>query len=248
MHADQEDRHPWLALREGLWRRCSTTACRCSPCASAPSSWPRRPARPARRASEPEIGWHEVEVTARARRSAARPAGAAASTAFQWHSYEALPPEGAVDARPQPGLPQAYRLGEAAWGIQFHAEVTPPSAAHGSTTTRPTRTRSRIGLDPDALRGRDRETIGDWNELGRELCGRFLDVAATLLGREVGAGEPAVDQEGRGGDVRGLVAGQEERALRDLARPRRSGPSAGGPGAAPPCSGRSRTAPGAAAC
>jgi hypothetical protein len=33
----------------------------------------------------------------------------------------------------------------------------------------------RIGIDPDALRERTREGIGDWNRLGRELCGRFLE-------------------------------------------------------------------------
>ena len=36
----------------------------------------------------------------------------------------------------------------------------------------------RIGVDPEALRAETREKIGDWNRLGRELCGRFLDAIA----------------------------------------------------------------------
>src|SRR5262245_44966899 len=38
-----------------------------------------------------------------------------------------------------------------------------------------------------------------------------------LLRRDVRAGEAAVDEEGRGGDVGAVVARQEERALGDLA-------------------------------
>jgi hypothetical protein len=33
----------------------------------------------------------------------------------------------------------------------------------------------RLGIDPDALRAETEEKIADWNQLGRELCGRFLD-------------------------------------------------------------------------
>jgi hypothetical protein len=33
----------------------------------------------------------------------------------------------------------------------------------------------RIGVDPGALGAETRERIDDWNLLGRELCGRFLD-------------------------------------------------------------------------
>ncbi len=33
------------------------------------------------------------------------------------------------------------------------------------------------GLSAERLRGQTRQGIGAWNELGRALCGRFLDVA-----------------------------------------------------------------------
>jgi hypothetical protein len=33
----------------------------------------------------------------------------------------------------------------------------------------------RTGIDPDGLRKDTRVAIGDWNRVGRELCGRFLE-------------------------------------------------------------------------
>ena len=78
----------------------------------------------ARRASEPEIGWFEVEVTRRGSGRSGDRAPRAELHGFQWHSYEAVPPEGAAILARSPVCPQAYRIGERAWGIQFHAEVT----------------------------------------------------------------------------------------------------------------------------
>jgi ABC-type antimicrobial peptide transport system permease subunit len=34
-----------------------------------------------------------------------------------------------------------------------------------------------IDLDPDALRAETRQRIAGWNDLGRGVCSRFLDVA-----------------------------------------------------------------------
>ena len=45
---------------------------------------------------------------------------------FQWHYYEFAPPTGArVLARSDRCL-QAFRLGDSVWGVQFHPEVTRP--------------------------------------------------------------------------------------------------------------------------
>jgi hypothetical protein len=37
----------------------------------------------------------------------------------------------------------------------------------------------RVGLDPESLRAETEKRIDAWNELGRGLCARFLEVAAT---------------------------------------------------------------------
>ena len=96
-----------------------------------------------------------------------------------------------------------------AWGIQFHAEVSAADAESWIDDYRndedAVRDRPRRG---GAARRRRERKIDAWNELGRGLCERFLAAArrvaeprARLLGRQVGAREAAVDQEGRGGDV-----------------------------------------------
>jgi hypothetical protein len=100
-------------------------------------------------------------------------------TAFQWHSYEAVPPEGAATLASSPVCAQAFRVGERAYGIQFHAEVTAADAGRWIDDYRSDEDAVRIGLDPDALRADSDERMGDWNRLGRELCGRFLDAVGS---------------------------------------------------------------------
>ena len=140
-----------------------------------------------RRSREPEIGWHRVSVVRDAQGdpllgSLALPPDIVAVMspgfeAFEWHSYEAVPPPGAVCLASTVVCPQAYRIGERAWGIQFHAEVTAADAYKWIADWRSDRDAVRIGLDPDALRAETEAKIGAWNRFGRELCGRFLDAA-----------------------------------------------------------------------
>ena len=86
--------------------------------------------RGARRAREPEIGWHRVELTAEGADDPLLGPLAPSFEAFQWHSYECVPPPGAEVLARSPVCVQAYRVGEPAWGIQFHAEVSAADAAH----------------------------------------------------------------------------------------------------------------------
>ena len=73
-------------------------------------------------AAEPEIGWCE----------SSRPQGGrpvlgvlpARFPAFQWHFYAFDVPAGAAELARSRVCPQAFRLGEPAWAVQFHPEVT----------------------------------------------------------------------------------------------------------------------------
>ena len=75
-----------------------------------------------------------------------------------------LPP-GAVPLARTPVCLQAYRLGEFAWGIQFHAEVTQEIVEGWAASDGNGR---RFDVAP----------MERWNQIGRALAGRFLDVAA----------------------------------------------------------------------
>ena len=66
-----------------------------------------------------------------------------------------MPPEGAAILARSPVCPQAYRVGESAWGIQFHAEVTAADAADWIADYRTDEDAVRIGVDPEALGRRD---------------------------------------------------------------------------------------------
>jgi GMP synthase (glutamine-hydrolysing) len=175
MHADQEDRHPWLRFEKDFLAAMLeddmpvlAVCLGCQLLAEAGGG-------SVRRASEPEIGWRQVEVTDEGATDPVLGALAPGFESFQWHSYEAVPPPGAAILARTEVCAQAYRIGERAWGIQFHAEVTAADAEHWIDDYRSDEDAVRIGLDSEALRAETRERIAAWNQLGRELCGRFVE-------------------------------------------------------------------------
>ena len=179
MHADQEDLHPWLradkALLAELLERRVPLLCLClgaqllAEAAGAPPS----------RSREPEIGWRDVTLTAEAADDPLLAPLGPRFEAFEWHSYEFPLPAGATPLAHSDACLQAFRIGDVAWGLQFHAEVSAEDAAAWIDDYRSDEDAVRIGLDPEALRAETRARIGAWNELGRGLCQRFLDAAAT---------------------------------------------------------------------
>jgi GMP synthase (glutamine-hydrolysing) len=175
MHADQEDRHPWLRFEKDFLDAMLDDGMPLLAVCLGNQLLAEAAGGSARRASEPEIGWCDVEITDEGARDPLIGPLAPRFTGFQWHSYEALPPDGAVILARSPVCAQAYRVGERAWGIQFHAEVTAEDAEKWIDDYRSDEDAVRLGIDPDALRAETEEKIANWNQLGRELCGRFLD-------------------------------------------------------------------------
>ena len=172
MHPDQDEEHPWLPseglfLREALEARTPLlgVCLGAQLIARAAGAW-------VGPASESEIGWYEVELTSAGRSDPVFGALPPRFEALQWHHYTYGLPDDAVELARSRACTQAYRLGVEAWAIQFHAEVTLAMVE------------SWLHLDgyevpggPEAMAAATRERIGGWNELGRALCGRFLDEA-----------------------------------------------------------------------
>jgi GMP synthase (glutamine-hydrolysing) len=175
MHADQEDRHPWLRFEKDFFSAILDDGMPIMAVCLGTQVLADAAGGEARRAREPEIGWFEIEVTEEGAADPVIGPLAPSFTGFQWHSYEALPPDGAAILARSPVCPQAYRIGDRAWGIQFHAEVTAADAGDWIDDYRADEDAVRIGIDPEALRAETEKRIGEWNRLGRELCGRFLD-------------------------------------------------------------------------
>lgn len=178
MHADQEAEHGWLAREKELLAQLLDRGtpllgvCLGSQLLAAAAGGG------AARASEPEIGWYGVDVTADGADDPLLGALVPRFEAFEWHSYECLlPPDAVVLARTAVCV-QAYRVGEAAWGIQFHAEVNAADAAKWISEHRVDEDAVRMGIDPAQFGPETEGKIGAWNELGRELCGRWLGAIA----------------------------------------------------------------------
>jgi GMP synthase (glutamine-hydrolysing) len=171
IHADQDDRHPWLReenlflqrlldLHKPLLGIClgAQLIAKAAQAAVFP-------------ASRPEIGWYPVELTADAADDPLLARLPSRFRAFQWHYYAHALPAGAVElARNEVGT-QAFRLGDSAWGVQFHPEVTLPQVEGWLEEDEP------YEFDREGLRAQTYERISQWNEVGRTLCDAFLDVA-----------------------------------------------------------------------
>ena len=178
MNVDEPERHGWLAeegalLRELLAREVPLLGL-ClggQMVAQAAGATPRR-------ARRPEIGWHPVEVTEEGREDPLLGPLAPGFEAFQWHSYEFPLPPGAVPVARSEVCLQSARIGTRAWAVQFHPEVSHADALHWIDDYRSDPDAVRIGLDPGALRAETEAKIGAFNELGRELCRRWLALAA----------------------------------------------------------------------
>jgi GMP synthase-like glutamine amidotransferase len=177
MHVDHEDRHPWLAAEKALLRRLLAAQTPLLGVCLGAQLLSEAAGGDARRAREPEIGWFEVEVTAEGAADPLLGPLAPRFEACEWHSYECGVPEHAVVLARSPVCAQAFRVGRAAWGIQFHAEVSAAGLEAWTIDYRADPDAVRIGLDPEVLAAASEQRIGAWNRLGRELCGRFLSAA-----------------------------------------------------------------------
>jgi GMP synthase (glutamine-hydrolysing) len=180
MNTDEEETHPWLRAEKELLAELLEADKPLLGACLGTQLLAEAAGGEVRRASQPEIGWLEVLVTPEGRGDPLL--GQQGFQAFQWHSYEAVPPSGAVVLARSPVCVQAYRIGERAWGIQFHAEVAAAGVEKWIDEWDEDPDAVRIGLDPEALRAETREKIGEWNRFGRELCGRFLDQVARYSG------------------------------------------------------------------
>lgn len=177
MNVDEEERHEWMAEEKALLRELlARDVPLLGLCLGGQLVAEAAGAEP-RRAARPEIGWHQVEVTPEGADDPLLAPLTPSFEAFQWHSYEfPLPPDAVPLARGEVCL-QGARVGERAWALQFHPEVSRADALHWIEDYRSDPDAVRIGIDPAVLGPETEAKIGAFNELGRELCLRWLEVS-----------------------------------------------------------------------
>lgn len=172
MHPDQDAEHPWLAeeasfIREAIAREVPVFGACLGSQLVARAMGARVGPLP-----HPEVGWHAVTVNGAGRDDPVLGVLPERIVAFQWHYYGFELPTGAVLLAENDAAPQGYRLGERAWGVQFHPEVTRHMLDHWFVEG------SEELPDPDLVRRETDANLGLWNEQGRRLCSAFLDYAA----------------------------------------------------------------------
>ena len=171
MHADQDGHHPWLREENLVLQRLLDTGMPVLGICLGAQLLAKAAHAHVGPVDAPEIGWYTVELTEAAADDPLLGRLPPRFEAFQWHYYEHGLPAGAVELARSPVCTQAFRLGDSAWGVQFHPEVTLAQVEGWLEDDEPT------PLDRERLLADTRERIEAWNELGRTLCDAFVDVA-----------------------------------------------------------------------
>jgi GMP synthase (glutamine-hydrolysing) len=173
MHAHEHDRFAWLRQEEALLGELTAAGLPVLGVCLGSQLLARATGGTTSEMEEPEIGWYPVRLSDDARGDPLMSGLEPSFQSLQWHSCQFHPAPESVMLAESASCVQAFRVGERAWGIQFHAEVTLTdfeswldSAGDGDKPA-----------DVSALRVQTRAGIGAWNELGRGLFARFLDVA-----------------------------------------------------------------------
>jgi GMP synthase (glutamine-hydrolysing) len=174
MHADQDERHPWLREENLFLQRVLMLHMPVLGVCLGAQLLAKAALAPVYRAPSPEVGWVDVELTSDAADDPVFSRLPPRFDSFQWHFYTYDLPGGAVELATSETCTQAFRLGDSAWGIQFHAEVTLPQVEGWLERLDE---REEPVEPPAELAELTRTNIDGWNELGRGLCGSFVEVA-----------------------------------------------------------------------
>ena len=172
MHADQDDRHPWLRDENLFLQRLLDLHVPTLGVCLGAQLLAKAAHAPVRRLGRPEIGWYEVELTEAAEGDPVLGGLPERFDAFEWHYYGFDVPAGGVELARTPQCTQAFRLGDCVWGVQFHPEVTERQIRSWLEVDE-----ERKDVDAKRLAADTAPRISAWNDLGRELCGAFLVAA-----------------------------------------------------------------------
>jgi GMP synthase (glutamine-hydrolysing) len=177
MHADQDDTHPWLREETMFLQRLLATQTPVLGVCLGAQLLARASGAGVGPAAQAEIGWYPVEQLPTAEDDPLLSQVPRAFTAFQWHYYTYGVPGGAVELARSEVCTQAFRLGDHAWGVQFHPEVL-----HRQVLGWIEQERGKAPADLDAVAEETAARIAEWNELGSALCSAFLEIAEARAG------------------------------------------------------------------
>lgn len=125
----------------------------------------------------PEVGWAPVSLTSAARDDALFAGCAPSVTVLHWHGETFDLPAGAVHLASSSRYPnQAFRIGPAAWGLQFHLEVD-AAAVERFIAAFPGDAEAAPG-GAEAIRAATPSALEQLEEPRNRILGRFAEIVA----------------------------------------------------------------------
>jgi GMP synthase-like glutamine amidotransferase len=177
-HPHQEQRHPWLVAEKRFLAGALAGAVPVLGICLGSELIAEVAGAQIRHLQHPEIGWYDVTLTDAGRSDPVLGAIGDGFEALEWHSYAVDLPANATALAQSASCLQAYRLGDCAWGLQFHAEVTDADFQHWLDNYTVDEDAVREGIDPDVIASDTTDRMAAWHELGVGVCARFLATAA----------------------------------------------------------------------
>ena len=174
MHADQDGHHPWLREENLFLQRLLDLHTPVLGICLGAQLLAKAAHADVHPATDFEIGWYDVALTEEGIGDELLGQLPPSFEAFQWHYYTHAVPAGAVELARNDTCTQAFRLGDNAWGVQFHPEVTLQQVEGWLAEE------SELPVDGERLLSDTRERIEAWNEIGRKLCAGFVEVAENV--------------------------------------------------------------------
>ena len=171
MHADQDQHHPWLREENFFLQRLLDLHTPVLGICLGAQLLAKAAHAPVFPVDEAEVGWFDVELTDAGADDPLLGRLPRTFEAFQWHYYAHGVPAGAVELARNRVCTQAFRLGDNAWGVQFHPEVTLQQVQSWVDEEK------GLPVDAETMLAETGERIETWNALGRDLCDAFVDAA-----------------------------------------------------------------------
>ena len=192
-HPDQDGDHAWLAEELALLRALVEQGKAVLGVCLGGQLLTRALGGRAARLPAPEVGWHEVELTAAGRRDPLLNHLPDRVAAFEWHHYGFAPADGAATLARSPAAPvQAARLAPTAWALQCHIEVDEETIVRwcdeGAAEL------AELGLSADRIREDTARYGATWRELAHVLAHRFAELAERSAAGRRPAFRPATAQ------------------------------------------------------
>jgi len=178
VNADQVDRHPFLLDDRRLTRQAVDAGVPYLGICLGAQILARALDRPVVKAARRELGFEPIHPTEAAGDDLLLSAFADGDRVFQWHQDTFDLPDGATLLATGEDVPhQAYRVGERAWGIQFHFEVDGAELEEWLDEADALMDlEATWGKSSDEIRVEAKEHMAAHEVRGREVFRRFVDV------------------------------------------------------------------------